>query len=152
LSDSFTITEDLHNTEKGSHPTISEPPILDNDLSDIKKGTVTDQKNMWRMGKIQLLRRNFHFVSMFAFSTVLMASWEVALGIATIGLLDGGTAGLIWMFFVSWWGFMAVNTSMAEIASMAPTSGGQYHWVSEFAPARYQKFLSYPIGWLCMLA
>lgn len=25
--------------------------------------------------------------------------------------------------------------------------GGQYHWVSEFAPARYQKVLSYFAGW-----
>jgi len=66
--------EDLHNTEKGSHPTVSEAPILDDDLSDIKKGTATHQKNMWRMGKVQLFQRNFHFVSMFAFSTVLMAS------------------------------------------------------------------------------
>ena len=55
--------------------------------------------------------------------------------------------------------------SMAEMASMAPTSGGtrlcklfpatltsspgQYHWVSEFAPARLQKQLSYSVGWLC---
>ena len=29
---------------------------------------------------------------------------------------------------------------------MAPTSGGQYHWVSEFAPERAQKFLSYLTG------
>lgn len=28
----------------------------------------------------------------------------------------------------------------------APISGGQYHWVSEFAPPRYQKFLSYMTG------
>jgi hypothetical protein len=28
----------------------------------------------------------------------------------------------------------------------APTSGGQYHWVSEFAPASSQKFLSYITG------
>ena len=28
----------------------------------------------------------------------------------------------------------------------APTSGGQYHWVSEFAPREYQKFLSYITG------
>lgn len=40
---------------------------------------------------------------------------------------------------------------MAEMGSMAPTSGGQYHWVSEFAPERHQKFLSYMIGWLCVL-
>jgi choline transport protein len=33
----------------------------------------------------------------------------------------------------------------------APTSGGQYHWVSEFAPPKHQKFLSYIVGWLCIL-
>ena len=36
--------------------------------------------------------------------------------------------------------------SLAEMASMAPISGGQYHWVSEFAPPKYQKFLSYFTG------
>jgi choline transport protein len=40
---------------------------------------------------------------------------------------------------------------MAEMASMAPTSGGQYHWVSEFSPRKYQKFLSFVTGWLCVL-
>jgi hypothetical protein len=35
-----------------------------------------------------------------------------------IGLINGGTAGLIWMFLVAWTGFLAVNTSMAEMASM----------------------------------
>lgn len=35
---------------------------------------------------------------------------------------------------------------------MAPTSGGQYHWVSEFAPLRYQRFLSYITGWLATLS
>ena len=34
---------------------------------------------------------------------------------------------------------------------MAPTSGGQYHWVSEFAPPQYQKFLSYASGWMSTL-
>jgi choline transport protein len=58
---------------------------------------------------------------------------------------------MIWMYLIVWIGFICVNTSMAEMGSMAPTSGGQYHWVSEFAPPRYQKFLSYLIGWLCVL-
>ncbi|KAK8094228.1 amino acid transporter [Apiospora hydei] len=40
---------------------------------------------------------------------------------------------------------------MAEMASMAPISGGQYHWVSEFAPQRHQKFLSYMVGWFSAL-
>lgn len=55
------------------------------------------------------------------------------------------------MFLVSWVGFILINTSMAELGSMAPTSGGQYHWVSEFAPRKYQKFLSYLMGWICVL-
>ncbi|KAM3077294.1 hypothetical protein ACMFMG_006645 [Clarireedia jacksonii] len=35
--------------------------------------------------------------------------------------------------------------------SMAPTSGGQYHWVSEFSPPKYQKILSYTAGWMSTL-
>jgi len=34
----------------------------------------------------------------------------------------------------------------------APTSGGQYHWVSEFAPEEYQQFLSYVVGWMSTLS
>lgn len=35
--------------------------------------------------------------------------------------------------------------------SRAPTTGGQYHWVSEFSPTSLQKPLSYTVGWLCCL-
>jgi hypothetical protein len=66
-------------------------------------------------------------------------------------------------------GFSFVILSMAEMASMysfpmiliprctanglirAPTSGGQYHWVSEFAPPSCQCILSYITGWVCVL-
>lgn len=33
----------------------------------------------------------------------------------------------------------------------APTSGGQYHWVSEFSPRSCQRFLSYLVGWISVL-
>ena len=44
-----------------------------------KKGTARDQKDMYRMGKQQELRRNFRFVSIFGYSMVLMATWETIL-------------------------------------------------------------------------
>lgn len=44
-----------------------------------KKGTPDDQKDMQRMGKIQELRRNFRFVSIFGYSMILMATWETGL-------------------------------------------------------------------------
>lgn len=64
-----------------------------------------------------------------------------------------------------------VVLSLAEMASMAPTSGGQYReywsllanihaitynvitdWVSEFAPPNYQKLLSYFTGWMSVMS
>ncbi|KAK5023718.1 hypothetical protein LTS07_009226 [Exophiala sideris] len=100
-----------------------------------KKGTRDDQRDMFRMGKRQELRVGF----------------AVVICTSIIGLINGGTAGMIWLYLVAWIGFLAVNTSMAEMASMAPTSGGQYHWVSEFAPRKYQRFMSFVVGWLCVL-
>ncbi|KAH7030603.1 amino acid/polyamine transporter I [Microdochium trichocladiopsis] len=130
-----------------------ESPIdgAESDGLDEKQGNSMDRANMYRMGKVQEMRRNFRFVSIFGFSMILMASWEAALSVAIIGLINGGSAGLIWGYFICWMGFILVNTSMAEMGSMAPTSGGQYHWASEFAPREHQKVISYLMGWLAVL-
>lgn len=47
------------------------------------KGSSADRQAMWRMGKVQEMRRNFRFVSIFGFSMILMASWETMLGYAS---------------------------------------------------------------------
>ena len=44
-----------------------------------KNGTYRDQRDMLRIGKIQQLRRNFRFVTIFGFTMVLMATWEAQL-------------------------------------------------------------------------
>ncbi|EAU39378.1 conserved hypothetical protein [Aspergillus terreus NIH2624] len=104
-------------------------------------GTVADQRDMSVLGRVQVLRRNFRFVSILGFGCTLIATWEVILTLLSSGLTDGGTAGLIWGFIIVSAGFTLV----------APTSGGQYHWVSEFAPRSCQRFLSYITGWLCAM-
>ncbi|KAL3475629.1 amino acid/polyamine transporter I [Aspergillus californicus] len=111
-------------------------------------GTVADRSDMNTLGRTQVLRRNFRFISILGFACTLICTWEVILTLLSSVLTDGGTAGLIWGFIIVTAGFALVFASIAEIASMSPTSGGQYHWVSEFAPRRYQKFLSYITGWL----
>ncbi|KAF2713003.1 amino acid transporter [Pleomassaria siparia CBS 279.74] len=118
-------------------------------MSETSNGTQHDEFDMDRMGKRQELRRDFQFMSMFGYAVILGSTWEFALIILGLALVNGGTAGSIWMFAVVCFGMFFVMLSMAEMASMAPTSGGQYHWVSEFAPRKYQKFLSYIVGWLC---
>lgn len=82
---------------------------------------------------------------------------------------------MVYIYIGSFIGFFASVVSMGEMASMwvslfgfcfffcfppeiqtnfpylfdqsrSPTSGGQYHWVSEFAGKSWQKFLSYITG------
>ncbi|KAF4771459.1 hypothetical protein N7455_007747 [Penicillium solitum] len=115
------------------------------------RGTHADQADMSALGREQVLRRNFRYISIVGFGCTLIATWEVVLTLLAQGLTDGGTAGLIWGFLIVAFGFLLVFLSLAEMASMAPTSGGQYHWVSEFAPPSCQKFLSYITGWLCAM-
>lgn len=57
-------------------------------------------------------------MTIFGFSMILMQSWEVSSSLAVIGLLNGGTAGVIWMFPICWAGLFLTNTSMAEMGSM----------------------------------
>ncbi|KAK0849254.1 hypothetical protein LTR03_005335 [Friedmanniomyces endolithicus] len=111
-------------------------------------GTAADQRDMQEMGRVQELRRNFKFMSVLGFGTTLIGTWNFFLGLIAFGLTDGGTAGLIYGFIICLAGFFCVYLSIAEMASMAPTSGGQYHWVSEFAPTSLRKYLSYISGYL----
>ncbi|KAJ5485558.1 hypothetical protein N7539_005546 [Penicillium diatomitis] len=115
------------------------------------EGSSQDDRDMQRLGKVQQLKRNFRFYSILGFTTTLMATWESILLTATYGLIDGGRAGMIYVYIGSFVGFFASVISMAEISSVSPTSGGQYHWVSEFAAPRWQRFLSYLTGWLSVL-
>ncbi|KAJ5801969.1 uncharacterized protein N7503_004419 [Penicillium pulvis] len=114
--------------------------------------THNDKNDMHRMGKLQEFKRNFRPLAALSFSAVLQATWEFILISNSQGLQNGGLAGLFWSFIWTFIGFGFIIVSLAEMASMAPTSGGQYHWVSEFAPRRFQKFLSYTTGWMSVLA
>ena len=80
-----------------------------------------------------------------------MATWEFVLVSLALGLFNGGFGGLFWTFIVTVICYSSIVLSLAEMESMAPTSGGQYHWVSEFAPESCQRFLSYSAGWMSTL-
>jgi choline transport protein len=81
-----------------------------------------------------------------ALTILQMGTWEILMTSNTQALLAGGSAGLFWSLCWSYTGQTFIVLSLAEMASMAPTAGGQYHWVSEFAPEKYQKILSYLSG------
>ncbi|OAA51580.1 Amino acid/polyamine transporter I [Metarhizium rileyi] len=110
--------------------------------------TANDRRDMQRMGKTQQFRRNFRMMSTIGFTICVTGTWIILLTSNTQGLIAGGMAGLFWSLCWSHVGQFFIVLSLAEMASMAPTAGGQYHWVSEFAPRKHQKLLSYLSGWL----
>ncbi|RMZ87610.1 hypothetical protein DV736_g5158, partial [Chaetothyriales sp. CBS 134916] len=104
-------------------------------------GTEHDQNDMQTLGKTQQLNRNFRFLSILAFSCSAMSTWEFSLAASTFGLLNGGTAGLIWGYLFAWIGFLLVFASISEMASML------------FSYLRWSVSLGLSVlGWQCGLA
>lgn len=135
----------------------AEEPADDRDglqleLDGASRSTLKDAGDMRRMGKQQLLIRRFRQITIAAFIGTTTSAWEYALFLVSPGLVDGGTAGLIYNVIWSMFGFGAIYLSLAEMASMAPIAGSLYHWVSEFAPERIQRVLSYITGWTSTIA
>ena len=67
-----------------------------------------------------------------------------------VGFQNGGPAGVIYGYLVVWFGTVSVFTVLSELVSIAPTSGGQYHWVAMLSPPRLSRLLSYISGWLTL--
>ncbi|KAF7859767.1 hypothetical protein EAF04_008846 [Stromatinia cepivora] len=106
-----------------------------------------DAAYLARIGKQQVLKRNFGFTSMVGLACTLMSTWEGVLVVFAGGYQNGGSAGLIYGFLLIWVGTLSVFVVIGELASIAPTAGGQYHWVYLLAPSSYRKILSYVTGW-----
>lgn len=107
-----------------------------------------DREILLRLGKKPVLKRNFGFISIFGFASTILIAWETTLMTIQYGLENGGSGGLVYQFIYIWLGVMLTFVVVSELVSMAPVSGGQYHWVSMLAPTRIHSFLSYITGWL----
>ncbi|KAI6794089.1 amino acid transporter-like protein [Hortaea werneckii] len=115
------------------------------------QGTPTDRQDMHTLGRKQVLRRRFKFFTMLGFASTVMVAWEFVLVVSPFGLADGGKPAVFWGLLLSPVVLTPVYASLAEMASMRPTTAGQYAWVSELAPPNLQKGLSYAVGWLISL-
>ncbi|KAA8652777.1 uncharacterized protein ATNIH1004_001682 [Aspergillus tanneri] len=66
-------------------------------------------------------------------------------------LFSGGSGGAVYSYLFVWFGTLCTLVTLSELVSMAPTSGGQYHWVAILSPRWCHKFLSFITGWLIIL-
>lgn len=156
-TDLFSAVKDTHTISYSPSPHTTSHGLSSSEWNELdhaaKEGfTVHDQLDMKRMGKKQEFRRNFRFLTTVGFTCCVMGTWEILLSSNTQALTAGGSAGLFWSVCWAYVGQTFVVLSLAELASMAPTAGGQYHWVSEFAPRKHQRLLSYLSGWLSTIS
>ncbi|KAL8941810.1 MAG: hypothetical protein Q9211_001662 [Gyalolechia sp. 1 TL-2023] len=94
-----------------------------------------------RLGKKQVLKRRFGFLSLFGFSCTILITWETVLAwVGDQSQCQGQTPTKLWC------------SIFQQAFQKAPIAGGQYFWTSILAPKRYRKFLSYITGWLTSLA
>lgn len=104
------------------------PPYDDGsvDIPEKYGGTAADRHDMEVLGKKQVFRRNFRLITMLGFSSTAVISWECLPIALMFALVDGGPPVLFWGLIVGPIGFSLVYASLAEMASMCPTAGGQY--------------------------
>ncbi|KAF9731220.1 hypothetical protein PMIN06_009843 [Paraphaeosphaeria minitans] len=120
------------------------------EIGDRPRSLEGDDIALSRLGKKPVLKRRFAFLSILGFSCTVLITWEGSLILFLVGLQNGGPAGVIYGYLVVWLGTISTFIVLSELVSMAPTSGGQYHWVSMLAPASIRKGLSYVAGWLTL--
>ncbi|PKY03463.1 choline transport protein [Aspergillus campestris IBT 28561] len=110
-----------------------------------------DDVNLARLGKRPVLKRNFGLMSMLGFSCTILITWEGIVVLFLQAYQNGGPAGAVYGFLFVWSGVTASFVVLSELVSMAPTSGGQYHWCSMMAPPGAMKLCSYLTGWLTVI-
>ncbi|TRX90034.1 hypothetical protein FHL15_009135 [Xylaria flabelliformis] len=77
-----------------------------------------DAHGLARLGKSQVLKRRFGFLSVFGFSCCILATWETALALFTEAFHNGGPAALAWGFLIAWLSSFSVYLCLAEMASI----------------------------------
>lgn len=56
---------------------------------------------------------------------------------------------MVWGFFIVIPGVLCQVASLAELSSLQPIAGAQYHWTWLTAPPRQRRFLTWLQGWVC---
>ncbi|BCS19099.1 putative GABA permease [Aspergillus puulaauensis] len=110
-----------------------------------------DTADLARVGKKSVLKRTFGILSTLGFSCTILATWEGLFDTFLLPLQNGGPGGAVYSFIFAWTGTACSFVVISELASMAPTSGGQYHWCAMLAPPKYMKIMSYLTGWVTVI-
>lgn len=117
--------------------------------SDTIAVTVDDASSLRRQTGVKRIFRKYQI---FFFALSYMSSWEAIIGNLTAILYNGGPQCLVWGGVIAIAGALAQSASLAEMASMLPIAGAQYHWTAHLARSKHARFITWLQGWTTWFA
>lgn len=104
-----------------------------------------------KFGYQQEMPRTKTFFNMWIM-TIVLSSVPYGLGTTFFyTLLNGGAPVAMWDWIVMSCIYVCVATSLGEIASKYPVSGGVYYWSFMLSPPKYAPLVSWIVGWLSVI-
>ncbi|PIA95754.1 Choline transport protein [Cercospora beticola] len=91
-------------------------------------------------------RKNLGPLTMVAVGFNICNSWVAIASSLAIAVSAGGPVNIIYGTFFALFFYACVAVSLAELASVYPTAGGQYHFASIVAPKKWARGMSYVCG------
>lgn len=92
------------------------------------------------------MERQFKAVDIIAMGFNISNSWAAVAASVVIAIYSGGSVTLLYGILIVTVTMGSIGLTLAELAGVYPTAGGQYHFTSILAPKRCTWFLSYACG------
>ncbi|KAL4927105.1 putative choline transport protein [Aspergillus undulatus] len=102
------------------------------------------------------MKRKFNILSIVAVGYNISNSWVAIAASFAIAIQSGGALSLLYGVIIVTFAMLCTGVTLAELASVYPTAGGQYHFTSILASRRWSRGLSYFSGlaaifsWICL--
>lgn len=101
---------------------------------------------------VPLEKKQFGIITIVSLAFVICNSWAGISGSLQLALLAGGPVTLLYGILISTLVYICIALSLAELTSVYPTAGGQYHFASILAPKSINRGVSYVCGLVSLLS
>ncbi|KAI9932421.1 hypothetical protein MW887_008662 [Aspergillus wentii] len=110
-----------------------------------------DSELATKFGYNPVFKREFGYLATFSFAVSISGLFSTVMTTMSYPLEAGGSSAVVWCWFVSGAGCMCIASSISELVSAYPTSGGLYFTISRLAPDSWVASISWLTGWLNLL-
>lgn len=139
-------------TTHQKHTVASEPvtSVLKSDdvpINSSDRAWSADEEVLASLGYKPEFKREFTLWSTFCVSFAVLGLLPSFASTLYYGMGYAGTAGMTWGWLVAMVGIQSIASSMAELCSAMPTSGGLYYAAAVLAPPGWGPLAAWITGW-----